>query len=86
MSFYEAINHAFTTIVLVGFSTKNAKHIYYDTPAIQYPIALFMFLAGTNYTVIYFGLKGKFRKVWGSDEFKAYLLLSFARCHRHTGG
>ena len=77
MSFYEAINHAFTTMATGGFSTKNASMAYYDTPAIQYPIAFFMFLAGTNYTVIYFGLKGKFRKVWGSDEFKAYLFIVF---------
>ncbi|MCB0584961.1 MAG: TrkH family potassium uptake protein [Phaeodactylibacter sp.] len=75
MSFYDAINHAFTTMATGGFSTKNASMAYYDTPAIQYPITLFMFFAGTNYTVIYFGLKGKFSKVWASDEFKAYLLL-----------
>lgn len=75
MTFYEAINHAFTTMATGGFSTKNASMAYYDSPAIQYPITLFMFLAGTNYTVIYFGLKGKLRKVWASDEFRAYLLL-----------
>jgi len=77
MSFYEAINHAFTTMSTGGFSTKNASMAYYDTPVIQYPIILFMFLAGTNFTVIYFGLKGKFKKVWVSDEFKAYILLIF---------
>ena len=77
MNFYEAINHSFTTMATGGFSTKNASMAFYDTPAIQYPITLFMFLAGTNYTVIYFGLKGKFSKVWASDEFKAYLLIVF---------
>ncbi len=75
MSFYEAINHAFTTMATGGFSTKNASMAYYDTPIIQYPITLFMFFAGTNYTVIYFGLKGKFSKVWASDEFKAYIAI-----------
>jgi trk system potassium uptake protein TrkH len=34
-----------------------------------------MFLAGTNYTVIYYGLKGKFKNVWQSDEFRAYLTI-----------
>ena len=34
-----------------------------------------MFLAGTNYTIIYFGLKGELKKVWKSDEFKTYFLL-----------
>ncbi|MCB0569126.1 MAG: TrkH family potassium uptake protein [Phaeodactylibacter sp.] len=75
MSFYEAINHAFTTMATGGFSTRNASMAAFDQPGIQYPITLFMFLAGTNYTVIYFGLKGKFDKVWKSDEFRAYFVL-----------
>ena len=32
-----------------------------------------MFLAGTNFTMIYFGLKMKFRKIINNDEFKWYL-------------
>jgi len=75
LSFYDAVNHALTTMATGGFSTKNASMAYWDTPAVQYPIIFFMFLAGTNYTVIYYGLKGKFSKVWQSDEFRAYLVL-----------
>ena len=75
MSFYDAINHALTTMATGGYSTKNASMAHFDLPAIQYPIIFFMFLAGTNYTVIYYGLRGNFRKVWKSDEFKAYLLV-----------
>ena len=75
MNFYDAINHGLTTMATGGFSTKNASVAYYDTPAIQYPIILFMFLAGINYTVIYYSLTGKFKKVWRSDEFKTYLFL-----------
>ena len=33
-----------------------------------------MFLAGTNFTMTYFGLHGKFRKVLQNEEFKLYLL------------
>ncbi len=75
MNFYDAINHALTTMATGGFSTKNASIAYYTSPLIQYVIVLFMFFAGTNYTVIYLGLKGKFKKVWNSDEFKAYLFV-----------
>ncbi|HFA48586.1 MAG TPA: TrkH family potassium uptake protein [Bacteroidetes bacterium] len=75
MTFYDAINHALTTMATGGFSTKNASIAYFDTPSIQYAIMFFMFLAGTNYTVLYFGLKGRFDRVWGSDEFKAYVFL-----------
>lgn len=72
MSFFDSINHAFTTMATGGFSTKNASIAHFDTPLIQYPIILFMFLAGTNYTVLYWGLKFRFKKVWKIDEFKAY--------------
>ncbi|HHH50412.1 MAG TPA: TrkH family potassium uptake protein [Saprospiraceae bacterium] len=75
MSFYDAINHSFTTMATGGFSTKNASIAHFTSPLIQYTLTVFMFLAGVNYTVIYFGIKGKFKKVWASDEFKSYLFL-----------
>lgn len=75
MSFFDAVNHALTTMATGGFSTKNASMAAFDSPAIQYPIILFMFLAGTNYSVTYLALKGKFDKVWKNDEFKFYLLI-----------
>lgn len=75
MTFYDAINHAFTTMATGGFSTKNASMAHFDIPHIQYIIIFFMLLAGTNYTVIYLGIQGKFKRVWQSDEFKFYLTL-----------
>lgn len=78
MTFYDAINHALTTLATGGFSTKNASMAYYDSAFIQYTAIFFMFLAGTNFTVIYFGLVGKFRRVLKSDEFKAYAFIVLA--------
>ncbi|NUO02413.1 MAG: TrkH family potassium uptake protein, partial [Saprospiraceae bacterium] len=75
MTFFDAINHSMATMATGGFSTKNASIAYYTSPLIQYTLILFMFIAGVNYTIIYYGLKGKFKKVWGSDEFRAYLIL-----------
>ncbi len=75
MTFFDAINHGLTTMATGGFSTKNDSIAHFDTPLIQYTIAFFMFLAGTNYTIIYFSLTGKFKKVWKSDEYKTYLIL-----------
>ncbi|WP_057937755.1 TrkH family potassium uptake protein [Algoriphagus resistens] len=74
MTFFDAINHALTTLATGGFSTKNASMAYYDSAFIQYVAIVFMFLAGTNFTVIYFGLIGKFKRVFQSDEFKTYAL------------
>lgn len=73
MTFYDAINHALTTMATGGFSTKNASIAFYDSAFIQYVIIVFMFLAGTNFTMTYFGLHGQFEKVLKNDEFRYYL-------------
>ena len=72
MSFYEAINHALTTMATGGFSTKNASIAHYNSAYIEYIITFFMFIAGTNYTLLYFGFKGKLSRFWQHEEFKVY--------------
>jgi len=76
MSFYDAVNHSLTTMATGGFSTKNASIAHFESPYIHYIIILFMFLAGTNFTLTYFTFKGKFKKVWNNEEFRAYLLIA----------
>ena len=77
MCFFDAINHGLTTMATGGFSTKNASIAHFNNPSIQYTIALFMFIAGINYTVIYYFLKGNVKKAWSSDELKTYVILLF---------
>ncbi|MEM9327110.1 MAG: potassium transporter TrkG [Bacteroidota bacterium] len=74
MDFYDAINHGLTTMATGGFSTKNASIAHYASPFIQYVIIGFMFLAGTNFTMTYFGLHVNFRKVLRNEEFRYYLI------------
>lgn len=73
MSFFDAINHALTTMATGGFSTKQDSVAYFTSPYLQYVIIVFMFLAGTNFTLTYFGLHGQLKKVWENEEFKYYL-------------
>jgi trk system potassium uptake protein TrkH len=77
MSFYDAINHALTTMSTGGFSTKQASVAYYESPIIHYIIIIFMFIAGTNFSLIYFGAKLKIKKIIQNDEFKWYLSAVF---------
>ena len=75
MTFFDAINHAFSTLSTGGFSTKNASLAYWnDNPAIQYIVILFMLLAGSNFVLSYFAFKGKISKVLHDDEFKWYII------------
>lgn len=72
MPFYDALNHALTTMATGGFSTKNASIAYYPSPFIQYVIIVFMFLAGTNFTITYYALQRQFKKVTRNEEFIFY--------------
>ena len=75
MTFFDAINHAFSTLSTGGFSTKNASLAYWnDNPVIQYIIIIFMLLAGSNFVLSYFAFKGKISKVLHDDEFKWYII------------
>ena len=73
MSWFDAINHAMSTMSTGGFSTKNASlAAWNDTPLVQYIVITFMIIAGTNFVLTYFAIKGKFKKVIESEEFKYY--------------
>ncbi len=73
MTWFDAINHAMATVSTGGFSTKNSSVAYWnDMPMVQYIIIFFMFIAGTNFVLTYFALKGKIKKVLESEEFKYY--------------
>ncbi len=80
MDFYDAINHSLTTMSTGGFSTKQESIAYFDSPAIHYIIIVFMFLAGTNFTLLYFGFKFRLKKFWENDEFKWYVAAIIALC------
>ena len=73
MSFFDAINHSLTTTSTGGFSTKQASIAAFESPLIETVIVIFMFLAGTNFTLLYFGFKGNIKRIWKNDEFKWYL-------------
>ncbi len=74
MTFYEAVNHALTTMATGGFSTRNASIAAFESPLVHYIIIVFMFIAGVNYSITYLALRRRFKKVWSNDEFRGYAL------------
>lgn len=72
LSFFDALNHGLTTMATGGFSTKDSSVADFS-PYLQYVIIFFMFLAGTNFTLTYFALKGNFVRVWRNEEFRKYV-------------
>lgn len=74
MGYFDAVNHALSTLSTGGFSTKNDSVAFWnDSPMIQYIIILFMFLAGTNFVMSYFAFKLDFKKIWQNEEFRWFL-------------
>ena len=73
MNFFDSINHSLTTTSTGGFSTKQDSIAAFQNPWIESVIVIFMLIAGTNFTLIYFGIKMKFSKILKNDEFKWYI-------------
>ncbi len=71
MNFFDSVCHSFATMATGGFSTKNDS-IAGFMPYTQYIIVLFMFFAGTNFTLHYFALHRKFDKMISNQEFQIY--------------
>ena len=71
ISLFDSVCHGFTTMATGGYSTKQAS-IAEFSPYVQYVITLFMFLAGTNFALSYYGLHFKFNKVFKNEEFRFY--------------
>ena len=72
MDAFDALNHGMATMATGGFSTKNASIAHFTQPAIHYIIMIFMFLAGTNFTLVYFGFTGKIKQILANEEFRIY--------------
>ncbi|MDX1684544.1 MAG: potassium transporter TrkG [Saprospiraceae bacterium] len=74
MTLFDAVNHGLTTMATGGFSTKNASIAHFSSPMIEYTIGAFMLLAGINYTVHFFFLTGRWKKVFSNEEWRTYMI------------
>ncbi len=77
MDLFDAVCHAFTTMATGGFSTKSASIAYYQSGTIDFIITLFMFLAGINFSLHFYALRGRFSRYTKSSEFRFYCSVVF---------
>jgi trk system potassium uptake protein TrkH len=73
ISLYDALCHSFGTMATGGFSTYNASVGHFNNAGIEYVIILFMILAGTNFTLLYFLLLMKPAHLWSDLEWRTYM-------------
>lgn len=75
MTWFDAINHAFTTIATGGFSTRNASISAYHSDAIIWVIVAFTILSGINFSLLYAVVRGRFKDAFRSEELRWYLVI-----------
>jgi len=76
MSLFDSLCHAFATISTGGFSTKNASIAAFDSAYIDMIVTLFMFIGGTNFSLHFLALRGKFKQ-YKEQEF-TFFTVTFA--------
>ena len=72
MDFYNAVAHALTTLPTGGFSPE-ARSIEAFSPAVQWAVIAFMVVAGTNFALFWYVLRGEPRRLVRNVEFRSYL-------------
>jgi trk system potassium uptake protein TrkH len=75
MTVFDALCHAFGTMATGGFSTYNSSIGHFDSAAIDYVIIVFMLLAGTNFTLLYFLVLRKPGMLLADVEWRTYISL-----------
>lgn len=73
MGWFDAVNHAFSTVATGGFSTRNLSIGYYDSTVIEAIVMVFMILSGIHFGVIYATIAGKPNNIFRSEATKYYL-------------
>lgn len=73
MTFFDAVCHSMATVSTGGFSTKQASIGAYQSPMIEYIVTLFMFLGGTNFSLLYLSFfKRRPKELLNDGEFVTY--------------
>ncbi|MFU8812447.1 MAG: TrkH family potassium uptake protein [Balneolaceae bacterium] len=75
MDWFEAINHAMSTLATGGYSTKDASVAAFDSVYIDVVIILFMYLAGINFALHFRLFTGNAADVFKNREVRFYTAL-----------
>ena len=71
LTWFSAVNHAFTTMATGGFSINNTS-LSGSSPAVMWIVTIFSFLAGVNFSLLFLAVTGKLRTALHSEELRVY--------------
>lgn len=72
LSVFDAVTTAMSTAGTGGFSVRDMGIAAYDSPAVEWTIAVFMLLFGINFNLYYLILFGRIKQVFASEELRVY--------------
>jgi trk system potassium uptake protein TrkH len=75
MNLFESVCYSFATISTGGFVVSNAGLASFGSRYVIVVVAVFMFLGGVNFTLIYSLFRGNVRALWRNDVFRAYVTI-----------
>ncbi len=71
MTPFDSICHTFATVATGGFGTR-ADSLASFSPAVQWVVVVFMFLAGLNFVMLLNAMKGRFAVAFNNTEVRVY--------------
>jgi trk system potassium uptake protein TrkH len=81
MSWFDAICHAFSTLSLAGFSTRDASLGAYDSVAFEVILSIFMVIAALNFATHFTGWRERsLRPYWRDAEARGVLAVIILSC------
>jgi len=81
MSWFDAVCHAFSAMGLGGFSTHDANVGYFNSPAIEAVLIVFMLIAGMNFATHFLVLRNRSLNPYKHDiEAAPFLILVVSSC------
>ena len=73
MNLYDALCTTFSTMATGGFSPHTESIAFFQSPLIESIVIFFMFLAGANFALHYWVLRGEGGRLINNPEFKLYV-------------
>ena len=74
MTAFDAVNHAFSTVAIGGFSTHDASIAWFDSHLVEAIAVVFMAISGVNFALHFVAVRARVGRVYLQDaEFRAYI-------------
>lgn len=78
MPIFDSVLQSFSTMSTGGFSPNSLSVGFYNSSIIDVIITIFMFIAGMNFVLLYWSLRGDFKRLTRNSELKYYFFLNLS--------